>query len=108
MKRAIYVIAAVVVVLGAWAVRHRLAEPDTRPRKIAFDNLYKGATTLRVHAKVDDGQEQSVTATCDAKVCTFLFPMTDGVHQMTLAIEQNGVRGTSARYTLDTSKIPDQ
>jgi hypothetical protein len=32
--------------------------------------------------------------------------MTDGVHQVTLAVEQDGVRGTSGRFTLDTSTIP--
>lgn len=107
MKKLIYVLVGVgVAAFLVWAVRHRLAEPDLRSRKIAFDNQYKGATMLRVHVKVDDGPEQSVSATCDIKTCTFPLRMTDGVHQVTLAVEQDGVRGTSGRFTLDTGTIP--
>ena len=107
VKKLIYLVVGVgVAALLVWAVRHRLEEPDMRSRKVAFDNTYKGATTLRVHVKVDDGWEQSVSATCDSKTCTFPLPMTDGIHQVTLAVEQDGVRGTSGRFTLDTSTIP--
>ena len=92
-------------VLAFWAFHERAALP-VRVRTVAFDNVYGNVDRLPVQVKVDDGTEGSTSAACDAKTCTFSLPLTNGRHELEIAIEQNGQRSAPTRVTLDTSAIP--
>ena len=74
----------------------------TRPRTIAFDNLYGDSKSLLTHVRVDGGPEQTLTATCTDAACTFELPLTDARHEVLVAVEQDGRRSQPTRVTLDT------
>ena len=69
---------------------------------MAFDNIYGKVDKLPVQVKVGEGAEQRLTATCDAKTCTYDLPLTDGRHELALSVEQNGHRSAATRVILDT------
>ena len=79
---------------------------DIPTRTVAFDNVYGGVNQLPVHVRVDDGPEQSLTATCDPTTCTFKLPLTNARHQVAISVEQGGRRSFPSRVTLDTSTLP--
>ncbi len=94
------------MVLAFWAVHDepgpRARTPEIRLRSVAFDNRYGDAERLSVYVKTDDQPEQMVSATCDAKTCTFQLAMADGVHELLIAVDHNGQRSDPAKVTLDT------
>lgn len=77
-----------------------------RKRVIAFDNIYGSITSLTVHVAVDGAPEQTQNASCIEKTCTFQLMLTDGLHTLVLAVEQQGRRSESATVALDTTKAP--
>ena len=95
------------MVLAFWAVHDEPGSrartpPDIRLRSVAFDNRYGDAERLAVYVKVDDLREEMVSATCDAKTCTFQLAMRDGVHELLISVDHNGRRSDPAKVTLDT------
>jgi hypothetical protein len=58
-----------------------------------------------VRVSVDGGPEQSLTATCDPKTCTFKLPLTNARHELVISVEQGGRRSAPARVTVDTSQL---
>lgn len=79
---------------------------DAPLRTVAFDNKYGAATTLAIHVRVDDGREQSLTATCDPMTCSFQLPLTNAKHELTLTVEQDGQRSEPTLVTVDTGALP--
>ena len=78
---------------------------DVPTRTVAFDNVYGGADRLPVRVSVDGGPEQSLTATCDPKACSFKLPLTNARHELVISVEQGGRRSAPARVTVDTSQL---
>lgn len=78
---------------------------DVPTRTVAFDNVYGRTDQLPVHVAVDGGVEQPLTATCDAKTCTFKLQLTNARHELVISVEQGGRRSTPARVTVDTSNM---
>jgi hypothetical protein len=72
---------------------------------VAFDNLYGDVAEVPIYVAVDGGVEQALTASCDAKACTFKLPLTNARHDLTISVVQNGQRSAPARVTLDTSNL---
>ena len=79
--------------------------PDVPLRTVAFDNAYGALDRLPVHVAVDGGAEQPLTATCDARTCTFKLQLTNGRHELAISVEQNGRRSAPAVVTVDTSNL---
>jgi hypothetical protein len=114
-KWILLLVAVVVLAMLALKTRDKAAEPlsqraaeparEVRKRTIAFDNLYGDATEVHTFIKVDDTPEQMLTARCTPSTCTFEFPLTDGKHELVIAVEQNAHRSESTRVTLDTSGV---
>ena len=71
-------------------------------RTVALDNAYGGVKTLQVHVTVDGGKEQTLTATCTPQACTFDLPLTDGAHNLSVAVEQGGRRSAPTAVKIDT------
>lgn len=78
---------------------------DVPTRTVAFDNVYGGANRLPIHVSVDGGPEQSLTATCDSKTCSFKLPLTNARHELAISVEQGGRRSAPSRVTVDTSQM---
>ena len=78
---------------------------DVPTRTVAFDNVYGGADRLPVRVSVDGGPEQSLTATCDPKACTFKLPLTNARHELAISVEQGGRRSAPSRVTVDTTNL---
>jgi hypothetical protein len=78
---------------------------DVPTRTVAFDNVYGGADRLPIHVTIDGGPEQSLTATCDPKTCTFKLPLTNARHELAISVEQGGRRSAPSRVTVDTSQL---
>ena len=91
-------------VLAFWAVAG--ATPDkARERTVAFDNVYGNTKRLQVHVIVDSAPEQVISATCDAKTCTFKLRLTNARHELMMSVNQDGKRSAPTRVTLDTSTL---
>ena len=75
-------------------------------RTVAFDNVYGSTTEVPVRVKVDGGNEQVVTATCDVKTCSFKLPLTNARHELEVAVVLQGRQSQSTRISVDTSKLP--
>jgi hypothetical protein len=110
------VIVVTVLVGGYWAFRASneadassepgaSIDPNIPQRTVAFDNLYGSAATVPVFVTVDDGLEQALTATCDAKACTFKVRLTNARHELTVSVIHDGRRSAPARVTVDTSNM---
>lgn len=78
---------------------------DVPVRSVAFDNVYGQVDRLPVHVAVDSGVEQPHTAACDTRTCTFKLPLTNGLHKLTISVEQNGRRSAPVVVTVDTSNL---
>lgn len=78
---------------------------DVPIRTVAFDNVYGGANRLPIHVTIDGGREQSLTATCDPKTCTFKLPLTNARHELAISVEQSGRRSAPSRVTVDTGQL---
>ena len=78
---------------------------DVPTRTVAFDNVYGGADRLPIHVTIDGGPEQSLTATCDSKTCTFKLPLTNARHELAISVEQGGRRSAPALVTVDTTNL---
>jgi hypothetical protein len=105
-RRSFLVTGAAVALLGIgayWAFRSSGAV--AHERTVAFDNLYGNVSEVPIYVTVDDGLEQVLTATCDAKACTFKLPLTNGRHELAISVEQNGRRSAPAHVTVDTSNL---
>lgn len=76
---------------------------NARTRTIAFDNVYGHVATLRLYVAVDGGPEQTHTAACDQKACTFSIPLTDGGHTLRISVEQDGKRSQAATVAIDAA-----
>lgn len=97
------VVVAILVGGGYWAFR---AFEDRVPeRTVAFDNVYGTVTEVPIFVTVDSGLEQELTATCDAKACTFKLPLTNARHELTVSVVIDGRRSAPARVTLDTTDM---
>jgi hypothetical protein len=81
-------------------------EPVTRERTVAFDNLYGAVAKVPIFVTVDGGPMQQLTASCDAKACSFKVPLTNARHDLTVSVEQGGRRSQPSRVTLDTTNLP--
>ena len=98
---------AVVVILQAACTSDEAALPSpVRQRSIAFDNIYGNVTSVTVHVTVDGGPEQTHAAKCVKETCTFRLMLTNGSHDLLLAVEQHGQRSAPTTVTLDTTKAP--
>jgi hypothetical protein len=104
MKLLSCIVASAVVMLGGC----RPLDPpatDVPTRTVAFDNVYGGPNRLAIHVTIDGGPEQSLTATCDPKTCTFKLPLTNARHELAISVEQGGRRSAPSRVTVDTSTL---
>ena len=104
MKLLSCIVASAMVMLGGC----RPLDPpatDVPTRTVAFDNVYGGASRLPIHVTIDGGPEQSLTATCDPKTCTFKLPLTNARHELAISVEQGGRRSAPSRVTVDTSTL---
>ena len=78
---------------------------DVPSRTVAFDNVYGAANRLPIYVTIDGGPEQSLTATCDAKTCSFKLPLSNARHELAISVEQGGRRSAPSRVTVDTSQL---
>jgi hypothetical protein len=97
---------AIVAIGGAYWAFRTLSEPDIPQRTVAFDNLYGSAAEVPIFVTVDGGLEQDLTATCDAKACTFKLPLTNARHELTVSVVHDGRRSAPAHVTVDTTNLP--
>ena len=95
-------LAALVAVAALLWMRAESNQAPLQTRTVALDNVYGGVKTLQVHVTVDRGKEQRLTATCTPQVCTFELPLTDGEHDLSVVVEQNGRRSRPAALKVGT------
>lgn len=108
MKPLLYVAGGLGLVALACVAFRAPTPPDFQvgTRTVAFDNVYGGVDTLVVQLKLDDRPEETLTANCDAKTCTFDVLLINGRHELELSVQQNGRRSAPTRVTLDTTALP--
>ena len=99
-------VAVAILAIAAFWVFRASNEPVIPQRTVAFDNLYGGVAQVPIFVTVDSGLEQELTATCDAKTCTFKLPLTNALHQLTVSVVHEGRRSPPTRVTLDTRNLP--
>lgn len=103
MKPLRYLVTLVAVTVFAFWAFAGAAPDKPRTRTVAFDNVYGNVKRLQVHVVVDGAVEQTFTAKCDAKTCSFKVPLTNARHELMLSVNQDGKRSSPTRVTLDTS-----